>query len=79
MLTSLAIEDTGALRSNLMIRAQGGETGLVKTPTGVMTRSRCLIEEHNKKCDDGHDHIPLTAGIAAGAAIYPEPLCEAIC
>ena len=53
--------------------------GLVKKPTGFMTSSKCLIDELNKKCDGGSDHVPLIAGRAAGAAIYPELPCEEIC
>ena len=53
--------------------------GLVKKPTGFMSSSRCMIEELDKKCNGGHDHVPLVGGRAAGAAVYPQALCEAIC
>ena len=53
--------------------------GLVKKPTGSMTSSRCLVEELNQQCDGGHDHVPLMAGRAAAAQVYPEMLCDAIC
>ena len=53
--------------------------GLVKKPTGFMTSSKCLAEDLNRKCDGGHDHVPLMAGRAAAAQVYPEMLCEAIC
>ena len=49
----------------------GGDMGLVKKPTGFMTSS--------KKCEGGHDHVPLMAGRTAAARVYPEMFCEAIC
>ena len=51
---------------------------MVKKPTGFLTSSKCLIDELNKKCDGPHDHVPLIAGRAADAAIYPELLCETV-
>ena len=53
--------------------------GLVKKPTGFMISSRCLVEELNRKCNGGHDHVPLMAGRAAAAQVYPEMLREAFC
>ena len=53
--------------------------GYVKKPTGFMMSSKCFTKELGKKCHGGHDHAPLLAGRAAGAAIYPGMLCEAIC
>ena len=53
--------------------------GLVKKPTGFMSSSRCIIHELDRKCTGDHDHVPLMGGRAAGAAIYPQALCEAIC
>ena len=53
--------------------------GLVKKPTVFTTSSKCLAEELNKKCDGGHDHVPLMAGRAAAAQVYPDMLYEAIC
>ena len=53
--------------------------GLVKKTTGFVTSSRCFVVELNRKCDGGHDHVPLMAGRAAAAQVYPEMLCEACC
>ena len=53
--------------------------GLVKKLTGFMTSSRCIAEQLNRKCDGGHSHVPLVAGRAAAAQVYPDMLCEAIC
>ena len=58
---------------------KGGEMGLVKKPTGFMSSSRYIIQELDRKCTGDHDHVPLVGGRAAGAAIYPQALCEAIC
>ena len=55
-----------------------GTKGPVKKPTGFMTSSRCISEELDKRCDNSHKHIPLVGGRAAGAAIYPRGLCEAV-
>ena len=52
---------------------------MVKKPTGFMSSSKCVCDELNKKCRNDHTHIPLMGGRAAGAAIYPKELCEAIC
>ena len=61
------------------IERQEGDIRLVKKPTGFMTSSKCLIDEFNKKCDGGHHHVPLMAGRAAAAQVYPEMLSESIC
>ena len=53
--------------------------GLVKKPTGFMSSSGFILEELDKKCPGGHDHVPLVAGRAAWVAIYPKMLCEANC
>ena len=55
-----------------------GTKGLVKKPTGFMTSSHCVLEELSRKCQGSHAHIPLVGGRAAGAAIYPKKLCEAV-
>ena len=51
----------------------------MKKPTGFMSNSKFILEELDKKCPGDHKHVPLIAGRAAGAAIYPQALCEAIC
>ena len=53
--------------------------GFVKKPAGFMTSSNCIARELDKKCDGGHTHVPLMAGRAAAAQVYPDMLCEAIC
>ena len=57
----------------------GGPTGPAKKPTGFLTNSAHIAEELNHRCPGDHVHIPLMGGRAAGAAIYPEKLCEAVC
>ena len=49
--------------------------GLVKKPTGFMTSSKCIAKELDKKCGGGHSHVPLMAGQAAAAHVYPDMLC----
>ena len=56
-----------------------GKRGLVKKPRGFLSSSRCVRQEHNKKCTGDHAHVPLVGGRAAGAQVYPQMLCEAIC
>ena len=58
---------------------KGGQKRLVKKPTGFMSSSRYIIQELDRKCTGDHDHVPLVGGRAAGATIYPQALCEAIC
>ena len=53
--------------------------GLVKKPTGFMPRSQFLLRELDKKRPGDHEHVPLMGGRAAGAQVYPDMLCEAIC
>ena len=52
--------------------------GLVKKPTGLMTSSRHIANELDRRCDGGHAHVKLMAGRAAGAQVNPDMLCEAI-
>ena len=51
----------------------------VKQPTGFLTDSWCIGEEVDRKREVGHVHGWLLGGRAAGAAKYPEALCEAMC
>ena len=60
------------------IEEKDGKMGLVKKPTGFMTSSKCIAQALNVRCIGGHDHVPLVGGRAAGAAIYPKMLCQAI-
>ena len=55
-----------------------GTMGPVKKPTGFMTSSPCIARELEMRCEGGHEHVHLMSGKAAGAAIYPERLCQAI-
>ena len=56
-----------------------GDKGPVLKPTGFLTNSVHIAGELEKRCNDGHSHVHLMGGRAAGAAIYPPRLCEAIC
>ena len=58
-----------------------GERGPVKKPTGFMTSSWCIYDELDKRCHAGlgHVHVPLVAGRASAAQVYPDDLCRAIC
>ena len=51
----------------------------VKKPIGFLTNCWCIAEELDKTCEGGRVHGWLLSGRAAGAAKYPEGLCEAIC
>ena len=57
----------------------GSELGPVLKPTGFMTNSPCIASELARACPRDHKHVTLVGGRAAGAAIYPEKLCSAIC
>ena len=47
--------------------------------TKFMTNSPCIAEELSKRCKGHHVHQELINGRAKAAAVYPEPLCKAIC
>jgi len=47
--------------------------------TKFMTNSPCIAEELSRRCKGQHVHQQLMDGRAKEAAIYPEPLCRAIC
>ena len=47
--------------------------------TKFMTNSPCIAEELSRRCNGEHVHQQLMDGRAKEAAIYPEPLCRAIC
>ena len=55
-----------------------GTKGPVKKPTGFMTSSQSIARELDRQCPGDHQHVPLMGGRAAGAAIYPRKLCEAV-
>ena len=57
----------------------GSELGPVLKPTGFMTSSPCIAREFARLCPRDHVEVPLVGGRAAGAAIYPEKRCVAIC
>ena len=61
------------------LRDGSGQHAPAKKTTGFMTNSWYVAEAFNKKCQGDHSHAWLTAGRAAGAAIYPDGLCEAVC
>ena len=56
-----------------------GETRPAKKPTSFLTNSWCVAKELDRRCDGGHEHFSLMEGRAKKAAIYPKPLCEAVC
>ena len=58
---------------------QGSELGPVLKPTGFLTNSVHIARELHKTCPRDHKHVNLVGGRAAGAAIYPDGLCQAIC
>ena len=66
-------------RMTTHITTRNGERGLVKKPTGFLSSSRCVRQELDRKCTGDHAHVPLVGGRAAGAQVYPQMLCEAIC
>ena len=57
----------------------GSELGPVLKPTGFLTNCPGIARELARTCPRDHVHVPLVGGRAAGAAIYPEKLCMAIC
>ena len=66
-------------RMTTHIETKDGARGLVKKPTGFLSSSRCIRQQLNRKCTGDHSHVPLVGGRAAGAQVYPQMLCEAIC
>ena len=52
-----------------MLSIGGGGSGSVKKPSGFMSSSEYILDELDRKCPGGYDHVPLIAGRAAGAAI----------
>ena len=66
-------------RMTTHIETKDGARGLVKKPTGFLSSSRCVRQQLNRKCTGDHSHVPLVGGRAAGAQVYPQMLCEAIC
>jgi hypothetical protein len=47
--------------------------------TRFLTNSDEIAKELQRRCNEKHEHQPLTGGRAAEAARYPEGLCKAIC
>ena len=61
-------------------------TGLVKKPTKFLTKSPCIFEKLNIKCENPdlpevqrHRRVQLVGGRARQAQIYPKRLCQAVC
>jgi hypothetical protein len=50
-----------------------------KKPTRFASNSWFILQELSTRCDGSHVHQPLVGGRAAGAAEYPDGLCEAFC
>ena len=57
----------------------GSALGPVLKPTGFLPNCKHVARELSKICPRNHEHVPLLAGRAAAAAIYPHHLCCAIC
>jgi hypothetical protein len=72
---------TDMCQFGMMSRVGGVGSGLgpVLKPTGFLTNSPYISKELARRCDRSHQHVPLVAGRAAAAAIYPHGLCCAIC
>ena len=60
-------------------RTSDGSEAAVKKPTRWMGNCRLILERLARKCQNDHAHEHLLDGKAAGAAIYPPQLQEAIC
>ena len=58
---------------------QGSELGPVLKAAGFPTKGVHIARELHKMCPRDHKHVNLVGGRAAGAAIYPDGLCQAIC
>ena len=58
---------------------RGSVLGPVLEPTGFLANSTHIARELHKTCPRDHKHVNLVGGRAAGAAIYPDGLCQAIC
>ena len=61
------------------IETKSGARGLVKKPTRFLSSSRCVRQELNTTCTGNHSHVLLVGGRTAGAQVYLQLLCEAIC
>ena len=57
----------------------GSALGPVLKPTGFLTNCKHIARELSNIWHRNHEHVPLVAGRAAAAAIYPHNLCCAIC
>ena len=57
----------------------GSKLGHVLKPIGFITNSKFIANELSRRCPRDHAHVPLVAGRAADAAIYPQNLCRSIC
>ena len=66
-------------RMTTHITTKNGQRGLVMKPVVFLSSSRCVRQELDNKCTGDHAHGPLVGGRAAGAQVYPQLLCEAIC
>ena len=56
-----------------------GEELPAKKPTRFVSNSWCVLQELSTRCDRSHVHQQLMGGRAAGAAEYPDELCNAFC
>ena len=65
-------------RHGLTTRRVDGKLMPAKRPTKLMTNSPGLAAEVERRRDGEHRHQQLMGGRAAGAARYPNELCEAV-
>ena len=57
----------------------GSALGPILKSTGFLTNCPGIARELARKCPRYHEHVHLVGGRAAGAALYPQGLCRAIC
>ena len=52
--------------------------GLNRKPTSLLTNSKCIAEEMDRRCDHTHEHVPTLSGLPLKAQVYPKEFCKAI-
>ena len=60
------------------VDSREGDHGLVKKPTGFMTRAPCIAMQLERKCDGTRDHVLLMGRRAVAAQAYIDTLWNAI-
>lgn len=64
---------------SMISKYKNGSHASAKKPTIFMTSSLGIADVPSMRCEGNHIHQHLTGGRAEDAAIYPQPLCRAIC